>query len=205
MVLRRLAAHPRLFRRHINRRGAERRVTERTLYDLERDAGRQHLRADRVPERMGRRTGEFAALWLSQIGHRLEQLHDSPLRKSMRAAHGVASSRRARGRFAGDGGFAEFLARPRRRRNHQRRHQRQSGRSGRGRRVEILAAVTPVRAQRVDALVADRHVTLLVALADHLEQPAGRRVVLRRHPDERCTRHGGRLGDPQAAIPHQQQ
>lgn len=39
-----------------------------------------------------------------------------------------------------------------------------------------------MHAHRGNALVADRHEALLVALADHLEQLAGRRVVVRRQP-----------------------
>lgn len=52
-------------------------------------------------------------------------------------------------------------------------------------RIEILPAVAPVRAQRVDASGADRHEPCLVALANHLQLPrrrdlAGGRMYLER-------------------------
>ncbi|WP_414144050.1 IS3 family transposase [Burkholderia territorii] len=94
-------------------------------------------------------------------------------RQSARAAHRVAAcGGSVAAPFPAGDGFPEFLSRARRRRD----HHRQTGRLERGRRVQFLATVAPVRAQRVDARIADRHVALLVALADHLEQSTGRRV-----------------------------
>lgn len=148
VILCRLTTYPRLFRRHVDRRGAERRVTERALHHLDSHARGQYLRADREPKLMRRRARQLAPFRLAQIRHHLEQLPDRPLRKSACAPHRVAFSRHP---LAGLARLAELLARLRGRRDHQWRHQRPA----RVRRIEILIPIAPVPAQRVDALVAD--------------------------------------------------
>lgn len=89
--------------------------------------------------------------------------------------------------------------------NHRRRNQRRARRHRRAGRIEILAAIAPVRAQRVDARDADRHEALLVALADHAQLPRRPDLAVGRMQLERGSRDRGRLGDAQARVAHQQQ
>ncbi|WP_157655550.1 hypothetical protein [Burkholderia ubonensis] len=56
----------------------------------EREADGQHLRADRVAERMWRRARQLAPHGLAQIRHHLEQLRNLPLHESARTTHRVA-------------------------------------------------------------------------------------------------------------------
>jgi DNA mismatch endonuclease (patch repair protein) len=52
-------------------------------------------------------------------------------------------------------------------------------------RIKILSAIATMRADRIDAFIGDRHETLLHALADYLEKPTRRRLIVCGQPDER--------------------